>query len=46
MTESDLQLVRRLFAAFESGDIEAVIDLFSDDFVLTVPPSMSAEPDT
>lgn len=46
MTESDLQLVRRLFAAFETGDIEAVIDLFSDDFVLVVPPSLSAEPDT
>jgi ketosteroid isomerase-like protein len=46
MTESDLQLVRRLFGAFETGDIEAVIDLFSDDFVLVVPPSMSAEPDT
>lgn len=46
MTESDLQLVRRLFAAFDTGDIEAVIALFSDDFVLVVPPSMSAEPDT
>jgi ketosteroid isomerase-like protein len=46
MTESALQLVRRLFAAFETGDIEAVIDLFSNDFVLVVPPSMSAEPDT
>jgi ketosteroid isomerase-like protein len=46
MTESDLQLVRRLFAALETGDIEAVIGLFADDFVLVVPPSMSAEPDT
>ena len=46
MTESDIQLVRRLFAALETGDIEAVIGLFADDFVLVVPPSMSAEPDT
>jgi ketosteroid isomerase-like protein len=46
MTESDLEVVRRLFTAFEGGDIDAVIDLFADDFVLVVPPTMSAEPDT
>jgi ketosteroid isomerase-like protein len=46
MTESDLELVRRLFAAFGSGNIEAAIELISDDFQLIVPPSMSAEPDT
>jgi ketosteroid isomerase-like protein len=44
--QSDLQLVERLFAAFETGNIEAVIELLSDDFLLVVPPSMSAEPDT
>jgi ketosteroid isomerase-like protein len=44
--EEDLQLVERLFDAFGTGDIEAVIELLSDDFVLVVPPSMSAEPDT
>jgi ketosteroid isomerase-like protein len=46
MTEPDLQVVRRLFAAFDTGNIEAVIELIADDFVLVVPPSMSAEPDT
>ena len=46
MEGSDLQLVRRLLAALETGSIEAVIELISDDFVLVVPPSMSAEPDT
>ena len=45
MEGSDLQLVRRLLAALETGSIEAVIELISDDFVLVVPPSMS-EPDT
>jgi ketosteroid isomerase-like protein len=44
--ETDLQLVERLFAAFEKGSTEAVIELISDDFRLVVPPSMSAEPDT
>jgi ketosteroid isomerase-like protein len=42
----DLELVERLFAAFATGEIESVIELISDDFVLVVPPSMSAEPDT
>jgi ketosteroid isomerase-like protein len=45
-SQSDLQLVERLFAAFETGNIEAVIELISDDFLLVVPRSMSAEPDT
>ncbi len=44
--ETDLQLVERLFAAFGTGSLDAVIELISDDFVLVVPPSMSAEPDT
>jgi ketosteroid isomerase-like protein len=43
--EHDLELAERLFAAFEAGQIEAVTELLSDDFVLVVPPSMSAEPD-
>jgi ketosteroid isomerase-like protein len=44
--DEDLQLVAHLFDAFATGDIDAVIGLISDDFVLVVPPSMSAEPDT
>lgn len=43
--ESDLELAERLFAAFEAGQIDAVTELLADDFVLVVPPSMSAEPD-
>ncbi len=46
MEGSDLQLVRHLLVALETGSIEAVIELISDDFMLVVPPSMSAEPDT
>lgn len=44
--QANLALVERLFAAFETGQIEAVTDLISDDFLLVVPPSMSAEPDS
>jgi ketosteroid isomerase-like protein len=44
--ESDLQLVERLFAAFATGRIDAITEFIADDFVLVVPPSMSAEPDT
>lgn len=43
--KTDIELVERLFAAFEGGQIDAVTELMSDDFVLIVPPSMSAEPD-
>jgi ketosteroid isomerase-like protein len=44
--ESDLELVERLFAAFAEGRLDAVTEFIADDFVLVVPPSMSAEPDT
>jgi ketosteroid isomerase-like protein len=44
--QGNLALVERLFAAFETGQIEGVTDLISDDFLLVVPPSMSAEPDS
>jgi ketosteroid isomerase-like protein len=44
--ETDLRLVERLFAAFATGDLDAVVGLISEDFVLVVPPSLSAEPDT
>jgi ketosteroid isomerase-like protein len=44
--ESDLELVERLFTAFAKGRIDAINEFIADDFVLVVPPSMSAEPDT
>jgi ketosteroid isomerase-like protein len=44
--QADLALVGRLFEAFERGQIEALTDLISEDFLLVVPPSMSAEPDS
>jgi ketosteroid isomerase-like protein len=38
-------VVRQLFERVTDGGVEAVIDLFSEDIVAVVPPSMSAEPD-
>lgn len=46
MADANVQLVRRLFDAFEHDRLDAAIELLSDDFVAVVPPSMSAEPDT
>ena len=46
MTRPDVELVRDVFAAFGTGDVDAVSDFITEDFVLVVPPSMSAEPDT
>jgi len=47
MSDSDVEVVRRLFESFRGGaGLEAVLELISDDFVVVVPPSMSAEPDT
>jgi ketosteroid isomerase-like protein len=44
-SDPDVELVERLFEAFATGQIDAVTELMSEDFVLVVPPSMSAEPD-
>jgi ketosteroid isomerase-like protein len=38
-------LVRELFARFNSGDRNSVLELLAEDFVAEVPPSLSAEPD-
>jgi uncharacterized protein len=45
MAGSKLDLVRALFERFDRGDTDALLEFISDDFVLDVPPSMSAEPD-
>lgn len=45
MGESHADIVRELFERFASGGVEHALDLLGDDFVLNVPPSMSAEPD-
>jgi ketosteroid isomerase-like protein len=43
--ESSMALVRELFARFNGGDPNSILELLTEDFVAEVPPSMSAEPD-
>ncbi|MEA2363369.1 MAG: hypothetical protein QOD71_2514 [Thermoleophilaceae bacterium] len=45
MSESTSETVRRLFERFERDGLEPALDLISEDFVVEVPGSMSAEPD-
>jgi ketosteroid isomerase-like protein len=43
---STAQVVREMFAAFESGGVDAALDHFAPDAMLVVGPETSAEPDT
>lgn len=45
MTSSDIEVVRAFFERFGSGDADFALELISEDCVLEVPPSLSAEPD-
>jgi ketosteroid isomerase-like protein len=46
MSEENVGLVREVFEAFNSEDIELIVSLTHPDFELHVPPELSAEPDT
>ena len=45
MSESSVEIVRRLFERFDRDGLESALDLLAEDFVSEVPGSMSAEPD-
>jgi ketosteroid isomerase-like protein len=45
MSESDAATVRLLFERFGRDGLEQALELVSEDFVVKVPGSMSAEPD-
>jgi ketosteroid isomerase-like protein len=45
MPASRTEIVRELFDRFDRGGIEEALELIGEDFVASVPPSMSAEPD-
>src|ERR671921_483810 len=45
MPESDVGIVRALFERFGEESLPGALELLSEDFVVVVPPSMSAEPD-
>jgi len=46
MSLENVELVRRGFEAFNSGDIDRILAFTGDDFEIQVPPGLSAEPDT
>jgi ketosteroid isomerase-like protein len=46
MSQQNLEIVRRVNAAFNSGDIERILAFVHTDFETTVGPELSVEPDT
>ena len=46
MSEANVEVVRRLFELYESGGVEAALEVMDEDIVIVIPPDVSAEPDT
>ena len=46
VSESNLEVVQRLFDRYAEGGVEAVLDGAHEDIVIEIPPDLSAEPDT
>jgi uncharacterized protein len=46
MTRENVEIVRRVNAAFNSGDMERILALMHPDFETVVGPDLSPEPDT
>ena len=46
MSERNIQVLRETLAAFNSGDLERILDFVHPEFEGVVPPEYSAEPDT
>ena len=46
VSESNLEIVRRLFDRFAEGGVEAVLDGADENIVIEIPSDLSAEPDT
>ena len=46
MTDSNLEIVQRLFDQYAEGGVEAVLDGADENLVIEIPPDLSAEPDT
>jgi ketosteroid isomerase-like protein len=46
VSESNLEIVRRLFARFAEGGVDAVLDGADENIVIEIPSDLSAEPDT
>ena len=46
MSESNVEVVRRLFEQYASGGVEAALEVMAEDIEIVIPPEVSAEPDT
>jgi ketosteroid isomerase-like protein len=46
MSEESVEVVRQIFAAFNSEDIDLILAFTHPDFEVEVPPDLSTEPDT
>jgi ketosteroid isomerase-like protein len=45
VSETNVEVVRRLFERFGEGGIEAAVEGLHEDLVIEIPPELSAEPD-
>ena len=46
MSQENVEVVRQIFEAFNSEDIDLILSFIHADFEVEVPPDLSAEPDT
>jgi ketosteroid isomerase-like protein len=46
VSESNLEIVRRLFDQYAEGGVEAILDGADENIVIEIPSDLSAEPDT
>jgi ketosteroid isomerase-like protein len=46
VSESNLEVVRRLFDQYAEGGVEAILDGADENIVIEIPSDLSAEPDT
>ena len=46
MSQSNVEVIRRLFDLYAEDGIEPVLEVMHPDVVIEIPPDMSAEPDT
>jgi ketosteroid isomerase-like protein len=45
VTDSDLDVVRRLFRRYAEGGVEGAMEVIGEEIVIEIPPDLSAEPD-
>ena len=46
VSDSNVEVVRRLFELYASGGLEAALEVMDERLVIVIPPEVSAEPDS